>query len=211
MGSRVCLLPLPRFESRLTSISCEREDKWLDEAEYAIDISHIPRGGHRRRKSMEPRALTNLDGTLVLASSETPAKTAVVSPTKEFLTFNTPASRRETFVLDPQPVTHAEAEELSKQTPEAPATPIITQMDGSQDDLASFSPTTPYFLSKGAELVQRTCPPKQRAGGLFPLSGNVEDEPDEQIRQRLMAARRKSLQWASKTRSPLGRTVSYGK
>ena len=160
---------------------------------------------------MEPRALANLDGTLVPTSSETPAKAKTISPTKEFLTFNTPASRRETFVLNAQPVTHAEAEELSKQNSEAPATPVITQTDNMQDDLADFSPTTPYFLSKGAELVQRTCPPKQRGGGLFPLSGNVEDEPDEQLRQRLLAARRKSLQWASKTRSPLGRTVSYGK
>ena len=162
---------------------------------------------------MEPRALANLGGNLVPLGSETPAKATDISPTKEFLTFNTPVSRRDTFVLDPQQVTHAEAETLSKQTPEVPATPHITQTEDLMDvdEFGGFSPTTPYYLSKGAELVQRTCPPKQRGGGLFPVTGDVEDEPDEKIRLRLLAARRKSLQWASKTRSPLGRTVSYGK
>ena len=162
---------------------------------------------------MEPRALANLDGNLVPASNETPAKPTDISPTKEFLTFNTPASRRETFVLDPQPVTRAEAEELSKLAVKAPATPIVPRAEDDilEDGSVWGSPITPYYLSKGTHLVQQTCPPKQQAGGLFPVTGNVEDEPDENVRQRLLAARRKSLQWASKTKSPLGRTVSYGK
>ena len=75
------------------------------------------------------------------------------------------------------------------------------------------SPTTPYYLSKGAELVQRTCPPKQmnEVGSFFPVSGVINDQPDEAVRRRLLEARRKSLQWSSRIRSPLGRTVSYGK
>ena len=44
--------------------SCERENKWLDEAPYVIDSSIVPRGGAKRRKSMEPRALSNINGTL---------------------------------------------------------------------------------------------------------------------------------------------------
>lgn len=162
---------------------------------------------------MEPRALANLGGSLVPACSETPAKTpaADLSPTKEFLTFNTPASRRDTFVLDPVEIS---ASEPLPETPEVPSTPLVTAEDNVLESGSSWgSPTTPYYLSKGAELVQRTCPPKQMAQecGLFPVSGDVEDQPDESVRLRLMAARRKSLQWASKTRSPLGRTVSYGK
>ena len=191
--------------------SCEREDQWLDEAQYAIDTSLVPRGGSRRRKSMEPRALANLGGNLVPAINETPAK-AAMSPTKEFLTFNTPASRRDSFELDAQQVTPEEAEVLSKHVPLAPATPLAAHGDATiNTSFTGGSPTTPYYLSKGAELVQRTCPPKQKGEGLFPISGNVEDEPDDSVRQKLMAARRKTLQWSTKTKSPLGRTVSYGK
>lgn len=195
----------------LTVVSCEREDKWLDEADYAVDTALIPRGGSRRRKSMEPRALANLNGNLVLAasSSETPAKsaTAEISPTKEFLTFNTPASRRDTFVIEPIQ-TNVEVDAPAPTTPIAPSANDDMLEDGS----AWGSPTTPYYLSKGANMVQQTCPPKQiHSIGLFPVSGNVEDQPDETVRRRLLEARRKSLQWSSRIRSPLGRTVSYGK
>ena len=161
---------------------------------------------------MEPRALANLDGSLVPAIGATPAKTQDISPTKEFLTFNTPVSRRETFELDAQQVTQDEAEGLAEPSSIAPATPVLARGDdGFDTGLAANSPTTPYYLSKGAELVQRTCPPKQNGGGIFPVTGIVNDEPDEQVRQRLLAARRRTLQWSSKTQSPLGRVVSYGK
>ena len=178
--------------------SCEREGKWLDEVDYAVDTSLIPRGGHRRRKSMEPRMLANLNGNLV--PLETPAKTpaaAETSPTKEFLTFSTPASRRDSFMLPPK-----------LQAPATPATNAYTGEDGSESTWGS--PTTPYYLSKGAQLVQQTCPPKQTQQRLFPVSGRIEDQQDEKVRQRLVMARRKSLQWTSKVQSPLGRTVSYG-
>ena len=191
--------------------SCEREDKWLDEADYAIDTCLVPRGGGRRRKSMEPRALANLNGNLIAAGSNmgTPAKSIPnnMSPTKEFLTFDTPASRRQSFEIDPAR-THIETE-----VPAAPTTPNVFPASDELDDGSTIgSPTTPYYLSKGAHLVQQTCPPKQMAPmGLFPLSGNVEDQPDETVRRRLLDARRKSLQFSSRVKSPLGRTVSYGK
>ena len=186
--------------------SCEREDKWLDEADYAIDTSMIPRGGSRRRKSMEPRALANMNGNLIPADIGNLPKISSeieMSPTKEFLTFDTPTSRRDTFII-------------TRQTPQqpdqtlAPATPIATSAQDNilEDGSAWGSPTTPYYLSKGAELVQRTCPPKQMG---FPVSGDIDDQPDETVRRRLLEARRKSMQWASRVRSPLGRTVSYGK
>lgn len=157
---------------------------------------------------MEPRALANLNGNLVPASTAgTPEKPAEISPTKEFLTFNTPASRRETFIIDRTPT--EEAADM-----QAPATPIATSADDNmlEDGSGWGSPTTPYYLSKGAQLIQQTCPPKRMASAsLFPVSGDVEDQPDETVRQRLLEARRKSLQWSSRIRSPLGRTVSYGK
>ncbi|POS88112.1 hypothetical protein EPUL_001085 [Erysiphe pulchra] len=46
-------------------LDCERENKWLDETPYFVDIDVFPRGGGRRRKSMEPRALANMNGTLI--------------------------------------------------------------------------------------------------------------------------------------------------
>ena len=188
------------------TISCEREGKWLDEADYAIDTSMVPRGGARRRKSMEPRALANMNGNLIPAGIETPAKVAPadeMSPTKEFLTFDTPASRRDTFVIERQTPREQEQDVV-------PATPTqATAQDNVLEDGSAWgSPTTPYYLSKGAELVQRTCPPKRMG---FPVSGEIDDQPDETVRRRLLEARRKSMQWASRVRSPLGRTVSYGK
>ena len=160
---------------------------------------------------MEPRALANLGGNLVPAINETPAK-AAMSPTKEFLTFNTPVSRRDSFELNAHQVTPEEVEILSTHVPLSPSTPVSARASTPDaPGLIAASPTTPFYLSKGAQLVQQTCPPKQTGERLFPVSGNVEDEPDETVRHRLLAARRKTLQWSSKTQSPLGRTVSYGK
>ncbi|KAL9030056.1 MAG: hypothetical protein Q9180_006950, partial [Flavoplaca navasiana] len=177
-------------------LDCEREDKWLDEAEYAVDTSIVPRGGSRRRKSMEPRALANLNGSLIPAETPSKAPPVEISPTKEFMTFDTPVSRRETF-------------EILKQIPSTPVADIQTingdTADG-EDFNSPLSPTTPYYLCRGAQLVQQTCPPKQSQELFFPLSGRIEDQPDAAVRQRLLMARRKSLQWASKVQSPLGRT-----
>ena len=51
-------------------LDCEREARWLPEPDYKIDTAHIPRGGARRRKSMEPRALANMNGTLVTPKAD---------------------------------------------------------------------------------------------------------------------------------------------
>lgn len=190
--------------------SCEREDKWLDESKYAVDTTLIPRGGHNRRKSMEPRALSSFNGNVFPAG--TPSQNRVdSSPTNDFITFDTPASRRDTFVIT---------------RPSDPQTPVQVTIPSNvaadrNDDCDNYpadeptqcwdSPTTPYYLSRGAQLVQQTCPPKQQTQErLFPLSGRIEDQPDAVLRQRLMAARRKSMQFVPKIGSPLGRAVSYG-
>lgn len=195
MGPRVsdkeAIIPSPYTNS----FSCERDGKWLDEIDYAVDTSLIPRGGHRRRKSMEPRMLANMNGNLIPVDTPPKAAPAEISPTKEFLTFSSPASRRESFMVQPQ----------------APTTPVANSPAAEDGDESTWgSPTTPYYLSKGAQLVQQTCPPKQMQQLLFPVSGKIEDQQDEKVRQRLLMARRKSLQWTSKVQSPLSRTVSYG-
>lgn len=173
--------------------SCERKNQWIEETDYAVDLSSVPHGSTRRRKSMEPRALSNLNGTLIPTPSPS-KKPAELSPTTEFLVFDSPTPRRVTIRFSPpEPV---------------PATPT---QDGEGLDYANMtldgSPTTPYYLSKGAELVQQTCPPKQLRQYLFPRSGVIEDQPDEMLRKRLLLARRKSLQWAPKLSSPLSKAV----
>ena len=45
-------------------LDCMRERTWLDESAYAVDQTILPRGGSRRRKSMEPRMLVNENGFL---------------------------------------------------------------------------------------------------------------------------------------------------
>lgn len=151
--------------------------------------------------------LSNVNGNLIPA--EPHAKPPLdLSPTKEFLTFSLPASRRDSFAIQ------------HPASPSAPPQTATTDADADADaehdledgcESAWGSPTTPYYLSRGAELVQQTCPPKQPQQLLFPLSGVIADQPDESVRRRLLLARRKSLQWAPKVGSPLGRAVSFGK
>ena len=46
---------------------CDRQGSRMDEhaEEYAVDVFEIPRGGKKRRKSMEPSALHNMEGNIV--------------------------------------------------------------------------------------------------------------------------------------------------
>ncbi|KAI9766631.1 MAG: hypothetical protein M1840_006442 [Geoglossum simile] len=175
-------------------LDCEREQKWLNEEDYAVDLSNIPRGGHRRRKSMEPRALANINGNLV--PCDLPGPRASMSPTKEFLTFSSPP-----------PVPMERRERRESNIPKLPTTPLqqTTTSYGDDGDMSPLSPTTPYFL-KPTEMMQRTCPPKAMGG----TGRLVFLDKDEGVRRRLLLARRKSLQWAPKVGSPLGRGVSFG-
>lgn len=60
---------------------CDRLGSKIDEhaEEYAVDVSEIPRGGKKRRKSMEPAVLHNLDGNIV----PTPGGTAKKTPGRQ--------------------------------------------------------------------------------------------------------------------------------
>ncbi len=74
-------------------LDCERENKWLDEGPYYIDTALVPRGGARRRKSMEPRAIANMNGMLV----STPFKNANPGGIRDSQAAapSTPANRRD--------------------------------------------------------------------------------------------------------------------
>ncbi|KAM5451872.1 hypothetical protein MaudCBS49596_003700 [Microsporum audouinii] len=207
-------------------LDCERENRWVDEANYAVDISMIPRGGNKRRKSMEPRALSNQHGILAKPNSSTSSSNSRRSgadmETLQELRRLSPIprlhpSRRDS--IDPTAFEHGGFDDSENiDTPRRPQTPSNfleaeePQTPGGEysysfdfDGTAPPSPTTPYYLSEGAKLIQQTCPPKQLRQGLFPISGNIDDEKSEKLRIRLEAARRKSLVWKPRVGSPLGK------
>ncbi|KAE8445705.1 hypothetical protein EG329_012884 [Mollisiaceae sp. DMI_Dod_QoI] len=204
-------------------LDCERENKWLDESSYAVDTTMVPRGGHRRRKSMEPRALANLNGTLIPSSATTPARNSqYMSPTKEFLNLDTPVTsksrRRESVQWVHSPSTSSSGNDeqtlLLSPVPVTPAPETISAY-GEEGLYGDETPAgqTPYFLHKD-QLVQKTAPAGRRFVDTEQFEGEsrvsmgngfLSEKKDESVMMRLMAARRKSLQWAPKIGSPLAR------
>ncbi|KAJ5564956.1 hypothetical protein N7513_001198 [Penicillium frequentans] len=187
-------------------LDCEREGKWVDETPYAIDRSIIPRGGAKRRKSMEPRALSNINGTLVRVaepstSSASGRRCGADQGAIEGFRKITPP----TPVVEPSTPTQ-QSSSYRSQVPQTPG------YNFSNLDAIGMSPATPYFLSNRAQLVQQSCPPKQSGRGLFPeskpaLSFEEEDDQDSrrQQRARMEAARRKSHFFKPAVASPLAR------
>jgi len=186
-------------------LDCERENEWLDEAPYYIDTTLIPRGGGRRRKSMEPKALTNMNGTLVDSNSKSRKSQGAQTPNTSYnrrqsaVWMHTPSDQGDDhqeddiewsqFILTPVPKTPA-PEAIAKYAAEIPETPSV------DDDGSCSSPTK-------ESLMMRTCPPKARDAA--PTILDIPDR-DDQLMRRLMAARRKSLQFAPKIASPLSKT-----
>ncbi|KAL4946661.1 hypothetical protein BDV06DRAFT_53965 [Aspergillus oleicola] len=168
-------------------LDCEREGKWVDELPYAVDSSIIPRGGAKRRKSMEPRALSNINGTLVKNMTGTPSarrpSAAYGHPSRS----TTPDGH-----ATPQN-TRGEADNKFWQTPKTP---------GFSLDSIGMSPTTPFYLNQQSKLVQQTCPPKQTRQGLFGKTA-AEEAPSKELKAKLEAARRKSLAFKPAVGNPL--------
>ncbi|CAI7653082.1 unnamed protein product [Penicillium glandicola] len=187
-------------------LDCERENQWLDETPYAVDSSIIPRGGAKRRKSMEPRALTNVNGTLVRIS-ESPALSAGrrrsgVNPgAVEGFRKITPPTHQQQMPSTPPKQSSADNYQF-------PATPGY---NFANLDAIGMSPATPAFLGNRSKLIQQSCPPKQSNRGLFPsakpasilLDDGQDEESRRQRRFRMEAARRKSLVYKPAVGSPL--------
>ena len=156
---------------------------------------------------MEPGRLSNFNGSLVPADFA-PIRPSGndMSPTKEFLNLSSPPSARRETLGPESPIFRqhypdAGQAEVNEKIPMTarPVTPLGAQ---TADAETSFgSPTTPFYLSKEAGLLQKTCPPKQKFQSI--LQG--EDDDEDRIRQRLVQARRKTLQFAPRIESPLGR------
>jgi hypothetical protein len=216
MGSRVSSSYEAYISLKLTGASCERENKWLDESAYAVDTRIVPRGGQRRRKSMEPRALENHNGTLVRSTSTTPTRDSFGSADTPLTSkarrrdsvewIRTPASStngdnakedNETFLLSPVPATPA---------PDAIASYGRDVFLGEETPSAK----TPYYFNKD-QLVQKTAPQGKRYFDETPSGspGFLSEPKDESVMMRLMAARRKSLQWAPKVGSPLAQDEGW--
>lgn len=181
-------------------LDCEKEGEWLDEARYLIDTSLVPRGGARRRKSMEPKALSNQNGTIV----STPAKqTGSYNRRQSGIWVQTPPEQTggdqagddiewSEFILTPVPKTPG---------PETVSKYAMDELDTQSDDNSRMS------LSK-EEMLMRTCPPKTGGRGPYDQLENAVLSPhkDERVLMRLMAARRKSMQFAPKIASPLSKS-----
>ena len=171
--------------------SCEREKAWLEEDHYAVDSSIVPRGGAKRRKSMEPRALSNVNGTLIPAQYPPPS-----------------ASRRRSGADWRKMQSYSRNSHSPPSAGEEgsgdvfPMTPAGRDYDFSRLDDIGMSPSTPFFLSQKANLVQQTCPPKQIYRGLFsPPDDDILSS--ERYRAKVEAARRKTLVNRLKIGSPL--------
>lgn len=194
-------------------LDCERENEWLDEAPYYFDTSLVPRGGARRRKSMEPKALANMNGTLVNNGSKGQSTGSASDGQGWQSAPKTPRDRRQStmwmhtpsdhspedddiewsqFILTPVPKTPA-PEAVSRYAAELPETP-----DGSNGDDTEESPTKQAVMT-------RTCPPKA-SSRLMLSNGPLSRDAEDHVMMRLMSARRKSLQFAPKIGSPLAKS-----
>lgn len=181
---------------------------WIEESPYKIDTSNVPRGGARRRKSMEPKALANMNGTLVTSPVKGGSRN---SP-------STPSNRRQSTQWMYTPSEQGEDEEMDDfewseailtPVPKTPAPEAIARY------AANISPDTPSTDDDDEDdldesptkdaLLMRTCPPKKSAFREMG-AGIISQSKDDGVLMRLMAARRKSLQFAPKIGSPLART-----
>ncbi|KAK4218255.1 hypothetical protein QBC37DRAFT_306358 [Rhypophila decipiens] len=222
-------------------LDCERENRWLDEVPYYIDTALVPRGGARRRKSMEPRALANMNGTLIPTPvrnsnhNNTPSRQSTGGPSTP--ASNKSSSRRRESALwirtpEQQEVTHTHTPPQSYEdflnddsdmdwngcdltpVPKTPAPETIaryaaninpdetptTDEDDDEDD------QDPLHMPSPGEIMTRTCPPKASSKLFSDLgAGRLQRDKDEGVLMRLMAARRKSLQFAPKVASPLSK------
>ncbi|KAL2814267.1 hypothetical protein BJX63DRAFT_392591 [Aspergillus granulosus] len=182
-------------------LDCESANKWLDETPYAVDSSIIPRGGAKRRKSMEPRALANVNGTLVKnnAPSTTSTNRRQSEAARNASRSTTPAPRSNDRSTPETTTRKNEPDYKFWQTPRTPSAAAL----GFNMDSIGMSPATPFYLSQRSKLVQQTCPPKQTRQGLFSKSGPEDEEASQRLKARLEAARRKSLAFKPTVGSPL--------
>ncbi|SPO02153.1 uncharacterized protein DNG_04826 [Cephalotrichum gorgonifer] len=188
-------------------LECERNNEWVDEGPYHVDTEHISHGPSRRRKTMEPKAIANL-AAVPLGSGPSSRRSEGHQSAP-----NTPLNRRDSSVWIRTPSEQADEEreadredwDLGVLTP-VPFTPapeaIARYVEGitdtpSEDGGEDASPMD------DKKLVMMTCPAKK--AGPVAREEVFSAERDGTVMMRLMAARRKSLQFAPKVASPLSK------
>lgn len=213
----------------MSLISCEREGEWLDETPYYIDASLVPRGGHRRRKSMDPNLPSVADGTLLPNSA---GRNTAARECQTALNTPAPVNRRESslWVFSPEDsednnMGNLEDLDFDMSTDQAwyntaPLTPVpkTPAPEAIHRFAMDVTPDTPdseegdeehigveEMLSR-EQLIQRTCPPKPQYMFQNMGAGILGQERDESVARRLMDARRKSMAFAPKISSPLAKS-----
>lgn len=161
---------------------------------------------------MEPKALANINGTLVNSTNKTSGATG--SQTAP----NTPMNRRESALWVHTPSDQGDDDDdlvdeygnwttaLLTPVPKTPAPEAVARYAAEIPQTPSNASTYDFDDSPSREeLLMRTCPPKSnKYEGLG--RGVLSERKDEQVMLRLIQARRKSLQFAPKIGSPLART-----
>ncbi|KAK3701677.1 hypothetical protein LTR37_015329 [Vermiconidia calcicola] len=116
---------------------CETEGTRMDESDeaYAVDVAEVPRGGKRRRKSMEPSALLNIGGNIVRGRKSSVGRHSSLG--RSPLKFDSPAKKAEAPV---------------EVTPKAD---VVWDKENSGD---FSSPATPAWIAAPDQLLQQTAP-----------------------------------------------------
>lgn len=120
---------------------CDAEGKRMDEndEEYAVDVAEVPRGGKRRRKSMEPAALKNIGGNVV----------------KERGSLGRSSLGRSS--LGRTPLVASSPRKMADHTPDQSSELIgIGDKENDGDDFST--PNTPAYIAAPDTLVQNTAP-----------------------------------------------------
>ena len=138
-------------------LDCERANKWLDEADYAVDLTMIPRGGQKRRKSMEPRALSNINGSVVKLDSSASS-----------------VSGRRTFGADEQEAAMQELRKLSP-TPQSVRSRRTT-VEFSMDDESGLATPRPQRRDKRQSSAHRA-----RRSSIMPPDPDSTPRADQPI------------------------------
>jgi hypothetical protein len=121
---------------------CDIEGTRMDESDevYAVDVAEIPRGGKRRRKSMEPSALLNLGGNIVRDRKSSVGRTSSFGRSPLKFDVDSPVKKAEEGVAEFTPIRDSR----------------VVGKENSGDEASS--PVTPAWIAAPGQLVQQTAP-----------------------------------------------------
>ena len=121
---------------------CDTEGSHQDESDeaYIVDVAEVPRGGKRRRKSMEPSALMNIGGNIIGGRKSSLGRASI----------GRVSSLGRSPAKSDSPAKQPNAAEI--ETPKFD----IAEKENSGDDQSS--PATPAWIAAPGKLVQQTAP-----------------------------------------------------